>query len=304
MIPLAVGARMFADEMRDASGQVELVLGGAPRAEALLFAGASARVHELELNVQRLSHAYLDGHAVNGTPVVPVVLVAEWLSRAARSFRPGLKLAALHEFKVLKGIRLTGFDNGGNRFLIQATAIAGSDGRELQLAVRDTKGQLHYSARAVLSDEMRAADSGLPALHLDAWDGEPLYQDLLFHRGSFELIENLEGISDHGVGATLRGVENAGWKAEPWQLDVAALDGGLQMAVLFGQRMLGGPNLPTAVDEIRIFGNAPSTGLIRAAAYGRKVGNNAVTTDILFTDSQGRRLTELRGVQNHALPRH
>jgi len=87
-------------------------------------------------------------------------------------------------------------------------------------------------------------------------------------------------------------------------LDVAALDAGMQMAVVYGQRMLGGPNLPTAVDEIRCFGRAPSAGLIRAAAYKRSLGGSAFTTDILFTDAQGQRLTELRGVHNHALPRH
>ncbi len=102
MIPLAAGARMFVDELRGAErAEVELVLGGEPKAEALLFAGAEARVQELEVKVQRGSHGWLEGHSIKGTPVVPVVLAAEWLSRAARSFRPGLALAALLDAKVL-----------------------------------------------------------------------------------------------------------------------------------------------------------------------------------------------------------
>ena len=91
--------------------------------------------------------------------------------------------------------------------------------------------------------------------------------------------------------------------SERQKFDVAALDAGLQLAVLYGQRMLGGANLPTAIAEIRHFGLAPSDGLLTAAAYARKVGNAAVTTDILFSDAQGQRVAELRGVQNHALPR-
>jgi len=303
MIPLNVGARMFVDELASGDCEVELVLGGEPRPEALLADGAESRVQTLELSVQRASHAYLQGHAVDGVPVLPAVLAAEWMTRAARGFRPGLDVVALHDLKVLKGIRLRGFDNGGDVFVIEARALPAAEGIQLQMLVRDRKGVSHYSARVELRQLARSAESGLPALALDAWGGEPLYQNLLFHRGSFELIETVDGISDQGVGATLRGVARAGWQDEAWQLDVAALDGGLQMAVLFGQRMLGGPSLPTSIAEVRSYGTAPVPGPILATAHGRRMGEHSVSTDIVLTDTAGRRLAELRGVQNHALPR-
>ena len=303
MIPLHTGARMFADEMRSAHRhEVELVLGGEPRPEALLFEGASARVHQLELEVRRATHGYLEGHAIGGTPVVPVVLAAEWFSRAARSFRPGLSLASLHDFKVLKGIPLRGFDNGGDRFVIEARQLPSAKGAQLQLDVRGKGGAHHYSARAELLPEPRAAETGTPSLRLDEWAGEPLYEDLLFHRGAFEVIEKMDGISDDGVSARLRGIDRAGWNGENWQMDVAALDGGLQLAVLYGRRMLSGASLPTSIAEVRSYRAAPSEGFVNAAAYRRKVGHSAVTTDILFTDERGGRLVELLGVENHALP--
>jgi acyl transferase domain-containing protein len=306
MIPLAVGARMFVDEIRGAQpAEVEVVLGGEPRAEALLFAGAEARVQELELKVQRGSHAYLEGHSIKGMPVVPVVLAAEWLSRAARSFRPGLVLAALHDIKVLKGIRLGGFDNGGDRFVIQARQIPSSNGAQLQLDVRGSSGTHHYSARAELLSELEAPGPHVPKLELGEWSGEPIYRDLLFHRGAFELIEQMSGISDHGAGGRVRGVERAGWpngSANPWQLDVAALDGGLQVAVLYAQRMLGRENLPTTIGELRPYRSAPSPGVVHVAAYRRKVGSLGVTTDIHFTDDKGLRLAALLGVETHAFP--
>ena len=306
MIPLAVGARMFVDEVRGAqTAEVELVLGGEPKAEALLFAGAEARVQELELKVQRGSHGYLEGHAIKGIPVIPVVLAAEWLSRAARSFRPGLVLAALHDIKVLKGIRLGGFDNGGDRFVIQARPISSSRGAQLQLDVRSAGGTHHYSARAELLSELDAQGPALPELELGEWSGEPIYGDLLFHRGAFELIEQVDGISDHGAGGRVRGVDRAGWpngSANPWQLDVAALDGGLQVAVLYAQRMLGRDNLPTTIGELRPYRSSPAPGVVNVAAYRRKVGSHGVTTDIHFTDEKGVRLAALLGVENHALP--
>ena len=304
MLPLDVGARMFAAELcggqRD---QVELVLGGEPRPEALLSEGAGERVQELEITVARASHAYLEGHAINGQPVLPLVLAAEWLSRAARSFRPGLPQAALHEIKVLKGIRLGGFENGGDRLTIQATPLPSERGVQMRMLIRDSKGHTNYSARIELLPEPNHSDQPVDALALEPWLGEPLYQDLLFHRGAFELIRQLDGVSDQGIAGTLSGVSHAGWNGESWQLDVAALDAGLQMAVLYGQRMLGGPNLPTGIDQIRTFGATPSVGLLNATAFRRELGPSSVTTDIVFTNDSGRRVAELLGVHNHALSR-
>jgi hypothetical protein len=277
------------------------VLGGEPRPEALLSEGADARVQELEISVARASHAYLEGHAINGQPVVPLVLAAEWLTRAARSFRPGLPQASLHDIKVLKGIRLGGFENGGDRFSIQATPLPAVQGAQLQMTIRDAQGHVNYSARVELLPATGVSSPMPAALTLESWTGEPIYQDLLFHRGSFELIQQLDGISDHGIAATLRGVSHAGWNGESWHLDVAALDAGLQLAVLFGQRMLGGPNLPTGIDRIRTFAPVPGTGLINATAYRRTLGNASMTTDIVFTDDRGQRVAELLGVHNHAL---
>ena len=303
MIPLEAGAKMFADEMRDArAADIELVLGGEPRGEALLMDGAQARVQGVELVVSRASHAFLEGHAVKGTPVVPVVLVAEWMARAARSFRPGLALASLHELKVLKGIRLGGFDNGGDRCRIEATPLPSERGAQLLMTVRDARGVLNYSARAELLPEPPKARREVPGLALDKWSGESIYPELLFHRQQFELIDEVHGISDAGIGATVRGVDAAGWDGESWALDIAALDGGLQIAALHGRRMLGGQTLPTAIAELRHFGAEPIVGPITATAYLRKVGSSDTTTDIVLTDKSGKRYAEMLGVQNHALP--
>jgi NAD(P)-dependent dehydrogenase (short-subunit alcohol dehydrogenase family) len=308
MIPLDAGARMFAAELAGAQrGQVELVLGGEPKPEALLFDGATERVQALEVSVARSTHAYLEGHAIDGQPVLPLVLAAEWLTRAARSFRPGLPVAALHDIRVLKGIRLGGFENGGDRFTIQATPLPSTHGAQLQLSIRDHHGHLNYSARVELHAVADASRPAQAALALDPWRGEPLYQDQLFHRGPFELIERLDGISDDGIAAQLRGVARAGWDGfekagDGWRLDVAALDAGLQLAVLFGNRLLGGPNLPTGIDRIRTFG-APGAGLLNATAYRRALGPSSLTTDIVFTDDRGQCVAELLGVHNHALAR-
>ena len=296
MIPLGVGARMFVDEMNDA-GAVELVLGGEPRPQALLADGADARVDALELKVSEASHAFLAGHAVAGQPVVPLVLVAEWLARAAQSWRPGLKLVALHDLKVLRGIRLGHFGNGGDRLRIESRPQR--DGLNLELRVFGARGELHYSARAELG-QAAPPPQAQPRIDLQQWSGAPLYQDLLFHRERFELIDAVDGISDAGIAARVRGVADAQWPGEAWQLDAAALDGGLQLAVLYGQRMLGGPNLPMAIEQLRTHA-APSPGPVHATAHARRVGNGVATTDIYVDGADGQRVAELIGVRNVAV---
>ena len=296
MIPLDQGARMFADEMADA-GALELVLGGEPRPQALLVDGAQSRVEALELRIDQDSHGWLEGHQVAGLPVVPLALVAEWMARAVRGWRPGLRLRALHELKVLKGIRLSGFRNGGDRLRIEGRSRAGDT--QLDLRILGHNGAFHYSARAEFGPPEISAEAR-PTMQLEAWNGTPMYQDLLFHRGPFELIESLTGISDEGVAARLRGVAAAAWPEQDWHFDVAALDGGLQLAVLYGQRMLGGPNLPTSVAELRHLAT-PVPGPITAAAYARRVGQGMTTTDIVYTDASGRAVAEMLGVQNHAI---
>ncbi len=306
MIPLLRGAQMFADAMNDVSPHaVELVLGGEPRAEALLFDGAESRIEALEVQVQRAGHAYLAGHAVNGEPVVPVVLVAEWLARAARSFRPGLTLIALHDLAVLKGIRLGGFEHGGDRFRIEARpapaeTLLSKGTSELQLMLLDFNGRPRYSARAELHVQAALPGTSAPKLTLDECSGSP-YPDQLFHRDQFELIEQMHGISDAGIAAQVRGIQDANWPEQSWHFDVAALDGGMQLAVLYAQRMLGANNLPTAIASVRHYPAPPCAGPIVATAYPRSLSKAASTTDIYFVDGNGQRIAELLGVQNHAL---
>jgi NAD(P)-dependent dehydrogenase (short-subunit alcohol dehydrogenase family) len=304
MIPLEQGAAMFVSELMDNRVDgVELVLGGEPRPEALLSAGAEARTAALEVSVNHESHDYLAGHAVDGAPVLPAVLVAEWFARVANGLRPGLSLQAITHLKVLKGVQLDRFSNGGQRFTIEAINQANSRGLVWSVSLLDQYRKPRYQATLELGIQVPNSEERAPKLELETWNGAEVYDQLLFHRGAFELIDTLHGVSDDGAKATLRGVNDAGWTGESWSLDVAALDAGLQMAVVMGQRLLGAPNMPMAVDALRSFTREPIQGKVHATAIRRKHGASELLTDIVLTDSEGRRCAELLGVRNIALPR-
>ena len=159
MIPLATGARMLADELHGAHpDQVEIVLGGEPRPEALLVVGSEARSLNLEVKLSRETHAYLAGHTIDGEVVVPVVLVLEWFSRVARAFRPDLHLETVKDLKVLKGIQLQDFEGGGDRLVLSCRQLSNGHGALLGLELKSLNGTLHYRAEAQMV-ETRTPDS-------------------------------------------------------------------------------------------------------------------------------------------------
>jgi hypothetical protein len=231
-----------------------------------------------------------------------VVTVADWFARAARSARPTQHLSSLDDLKVLKGVRLDDFGSGGNRFVISCRFIA-DDSEAITLELRSAEGALHYRAQARMTDDPPTSREAPPSIAEGAWGESPVYGDVLFHGKAFQVIEHLDGVSDEGITARLRGVKPMGWPEEPWALDVAALDGGLQLALLYTQHVLGGASLPTSIESVRSFASTPGEGPLRCLAVRRGLRDAGATTDIVIMNESGERLAELNGVRTHLLPK-
>ena len=132
--------------------------------------------------------------------------------------------------------------------------------------------------------------------------------DLLFHGPAFQTIRSIGGISEHGIVAELSGMEGADWASngeaadQEWSTDPLALDGGLQLALLWCKRVLGGASLPTSVGEIRAWTDAPFVGPIQCTLTGRQSKGRKSLSDLAFRDATGNLLVELVGVETHLLP--
>ena len=107
---------------------------------------------------------------------------------------------------------------------------------------------------------------------------------MLFHGPAFQVIRSVDAVSDAGLMATVDGVIGRNWPDEPWTTDPAMLDGGLQLALLWTERLLGGPSLPTAVGELRVTGR-PGPGPFTATLTGRGATSTKVTCDVVFRDA-------------------
>jgi hypothetical protein len=301
LIPLEIGAAMFVDELLHASGDdVELVLGAAPGPGGL---GAKSKIDEvrMDLVVSAASHPYLADHSIEGTPVVPVVLALEWFARLAEATRPDLDLLGCRDIQALKGIELEGFENGGDRFTLRCRQLKNGDGAILEMELRGVGGVLHYRAEADMGRrDVVSARYDLPQLELEEWTSS-IYGDLLFHGPDFQVIHSLDGVSKEGMAATMKGVREAGW-AGGWVTDVAALDGGLQMTLLWLDHVMGGRSLPTSVGTYRPTKAAVSEGPIHCTLRGLVKGDTHTTCDLVFTTGDGALVAELLDVETYRLP--
>ena len=77
--------------------------------------------------------------------------------------RPDLHLGRLEDVKVLRGIKLQGFEGVGDWLEIRATEISNGAGAEVTVEVRGAGDAVHYRARAVMVPAPAEANGTRPA---------------------------------------------------------------------------------------------------------------------------------------------
>jgi hypothetical protein len=242
---------------------------------------------------------------VKGDVVVPVVLVLEWFARAAQLHCPDKRVLSCDDVKVFQGLILPDFDAGkSHRFVVAAKQIKG-DGSQVALELRDASGRACYRATAHMADPgqgprdtPRGELTGLAPLQ-----GE-VYGDVLFHGSEFQVIRGVDGVGPSGAAATMLGARSMGWPGaeSDWQTDPALMDGGLQLALLWASARLGGHSLPTGVESLTLHHRGLPHGPSRVELRAREAEGDKGVCDVVFMDSDGDTIAELRGVTTHVLP--
>jgi hypothetical protein len=206
-------------------------------------------------------------------------------------------VAAVEKVQVLKGIVLRNFE-GGEHFSLRLESIS-SD--RLSAELRSGTGTLHY--RAELNFAVNARAPAPPSLAPLASFSVPLAQifpDLLFHGPALQVFHETPGISEKGMEADLETTQTRHWPGR-YLLDIAALDGALQLALLWNRSFSGGASLPTAMGALRRYGH-PGEGRLRCILKGRSADRSRVIADIWLVDAGGKVIYTLEGVETHALP--
>ncbi|MEU9408886.1 SDR family NAD(P)-dependent oxidoreductase [Streptomyces sp. NPDC048281] len=286
LIETAAGAAAFVDELHESGDGATAVIRSASRPP--VRHGVSG-----ELSLSKRSHPFLADHEIAGLPVVPVALVLEWFTGAARATLADARVE-VRDLEVLSKIGLDAFGTASKRLRLDTQA----DGQVFTVQLSGAGGRPHYRAAF--------APSGGPAVS-QAWSvpvglSEPdrvIYDGhLLFHGPAFRALTAMDGIGMAGAVGTLRGVTELGWPEEARHTDPAAVDGCMQLAAAWGAHVLDvRATLPMGVGAFRVFVPGPVRGAATAVVRaGRAVGSEAYCS-VQALDSDGRPLFELADVR-------
>ncbi|MFT5171840.1 MAG: malonyl CoA-acyl carrier protein transacylase [Gammaproteobacteria bacterium] len=290
LIPVDAGADFLVRELAPGAkaADVEVLAGSA------LHAGT--RLMRMAISIDGRGHPYLANHMIKGKAVLPAVLVIEWFMRAAQAVVPDMTPLALRDLHALKGIVLSRYP-ASECFEIQATlsTINGSTSIDMQLLSAD--GRTHYRA-CVEMGRCNGAAAPIPlppATEISndwPWTVDDIYGDKLFHGPDFQVIG--------GVGV-VGGTISKKWPGGPWLTDPATLDGGMQLALLWGLRKADRVFLPVRIGAFIAHGPAPADGLLRCTFQSRLIDNLRTENDLTFVTLDGRVVAELKGIEMYPI---
>jgi hypothetical protein len=304
LVTLSGGAQMMLDELSSPSDpEVQVVLGGEPKAEALLGEGTAKRQHTFDVRIDRRTHPFVASHLVKGAAVLPAVSALELFARAARSLKPGLVVTAVRDLTVLKGIRLGGYEGAGDRFVLRAELVSNGSGATYAMTLLGADGTRHYAAKVELHG-MRSERGALPASlgPLKPWTDAVYDGIVLFHGKDLHAVQAVEGENERGIAGTLLASSGLGWPCPEAVTDTALLDGAIQLAVLWVKHATGGAALPTAIGSLVLHGSAASLQSARCIAAVKGYGKEKASFDVALLDAAGNVAIELKSLEVFVRP--
>ncbi|MBU1172699.1 MAG: SDR family oxidoreductase [Proteobacteria bacterium] len=307
LIPLDEGSQRMVEEVMEGSqASVEIVIGPCPPAS---FFSAISEKHEasLHLMINKNDYPFIDNHRIKDEPVVPVAMVLEWFSRAAHVCRPDLDFVSCKDLTVLQGIKLNDFSHNGDRITCKCCQISNGNGSILEIEIPGKNGSSHYKGTIEMAEKgaslkyTAASENIATQLSNWDWDTTQIYTEKLFHGPDFHVIKKLEGVSETAATAVLHGIDSMNWPGASWKTDAAAIDGGLQLAILWGMNQVGKQSLPTKIGSYFNYMKNVPNGPIYCELHGKIIDNNRTISDISFFNEKKEILAQMQGVEMHML---
>jgi NAD(P)-dependent dehydrogenase (short-subunit alcohol dehydrogenase family) len=334
LIPLEAGANYLVEELRSPpGGPVEVVVLESGSTSALTNGrrqsvggnhdqpadtGRSTRAlpHAFERVLDRGAHPVLESHILDGRPVLPTVLILEWLAHGALHQNPGLLFHGCNDLRILHGVILAG--DTAPILRIDAGKAVKHDGFfvapvELRGVQENGREVLHARADIVLADQLPEAPPGAPLPNCRSYQRTPevVYQNLLFHGDHLHGIDEIEGCGERGIIGRVSSSPPPGeWIKRPlrqrWLADPLALDCSFQLMVVWSQERHGAPSLPCHLARYRQYHRSfPAEG-VRVVAHVTRESDLHALADIDYLDERGQvvaRLEEYECIIDPALRR-
>jgi acyl transferase domain-containing protein/NAD(P)-dependent dehydrogenase (short-subunit alcohol dehydrogenase family)/NAD(P)H-dependent flavin oxidoreductase YrpB (nitropropane dioxygenase family)/acyl carrier protein len=327
LIPPEGGRRSLVEEIEHGpKGQVEVILGSGPwqvhsqgnvsehTHRLPLLAGLTANTGsageiQVVLHLDPASHLYLRDHQMDDKPVFPAAMAMELMAETAQHGWPDWQLAALQDFRLLRGIVL---ENGGRAITVKARPRTqprqNRPELDIDIEICSTEtGQVHYTGVALLSHTLPRPPA-YPARLGGDWQPFPLdvpgaYQRWLFQGPIFQRIQRIEGINADGMAAEI----NPSWPGHAlsaeatstagWLIDPMVVDSAFQLAILWERHHFNMTPLPARFRRYSRF--APLDGpVVRCEFRARPIGSGHILeTQYAFLSLNGQLLGLLEDME-------
>jgi acyl transferase domain-containing protein/NAD(P)-dependent dehydrogenase (short-subunit alcohol dehydrogenase family) len=318
LIEPEAGAEFFVRELCSPVGQSVEVLALAPsavtgrngngngaRPQPATVPAVLNLAFEREVSVAALP--CLESHVLNGRPVVPAVLMIEWLAHGAVHGNPGMAFHGFENFKVLKGLVLEPGAKTSVSVLAEADQMRDGLLRVPVQMVSLVGGRTvpHARAEILLAEVLPAppADWASPVLRPGNNGHHFIYGNgHLFHGPHFQGIEALEFSSEEEMAGLVKSAPAPKqWIRNPlrptWLSDPLMLDSSFQMLILWSWEHRRTGSLPCAIGRFRQFTTAfPKAGsrvVVRIDSGKAPV----VMATLQFLDRQGNLLALVEGYE-------
>lgn len=249
------GAAAFLAELNSGSSETQLVVGTAEPRELLARDTGHRGTVTADVIINPQRYPFLESHRIASEPVVPMMLVAEWFVRSAMALMPGAGIPFLQDLRVLRGIVLGDWGQVDGMYRVTTRFEPGS-ARSLRCDLSSVDGKVtHYSATANFNTapetpfELRLPETD-SSRELSA---DTVYRlSAIFHGPDLHAIRRIWWSGEDTVGAELYGCRSLGLDCQYLLLDLAAMDGGLQVPIAWIHHSSGAFMLPTCIERIRL----------------------------------------------------
>jgi len=294
LIELAAGARAFVGEFSAGADHPAVVVGGSPETTGLM-GNTTIRSTRVAVLASTVRQPWLSDHTIDGRVVVPIAMALEWLLAAVRGLGPSGTLVTVQGLTVLRPIVLP---DGGRPACLKLSVDERQDAMQpgFKCVLHCAEGRPAY--RADLTFPNAPSTALKPRRDHDAPNrpvAHPYDDDVLFHGEAFQVLRAVEDVSASHALATVATTHTLGWADTSWQSDPAAIDGALQLALLWAKGALGGASLPMGFGSYESFGTSTAA-VLEVSLRGERTGQNTGRVSATFTDGDDRVVAQLQDI--------
>lgn len=308
-LPLETGRKLFLQEItHHSAGQTEVIMGAGeliPEKPKLIVRSKEGWQRLMSFEVQQNSHHFLFDHSIKNVVVVPLCMVLDWFMRAAQNFYPLRSIRICENLRVLKSLRLEHFQQGQ---IFHVYSQETEQGLKLKLCCNEN--QVYYTATIPSHIDLPEFQPlSVPSGKEWPWTIHEVYHtNIAFHGPSFQVLQSCRDFSPQGGSCKVTGIAamsqtDPSWMIEPWLIDVAALDGGLQMCGLWSLASGIGLTLPMCIKRFILY----QPGLIQEPieVYSKPsfVGQFNCEGTVQFRNAKGQPIATMEGLEGVFMPK-